>query len=39
MRRFGRPDLSVLQPVEYKHGRNPWREGDRDLERMAGLLL
>ncbi len=39
MRRFARPDLSVLQPVKYKHGRNPWREGDSDLERMARLLL
>ncbi len=31
MCRFGGPDLSVLQPVQYKHGRYPWREGDRDL--------
>jgi hypothetical protein len=39
MRRFGRPDLTVLQPVKYKHGRYPWRECDGDLERMARLLL
>ena len=39
MRRFGAPDLTVLQPVKYKHGRYPGCEGDGDLERMARLIF
>ena len=38
MRRFGGPDLSVLQPVEQKHRSHPRSKGEAYLERMASLI-
>jgi hypothetical protein len=38
MRRFGGPDLTVLQPVEQKQRSHPGREGEAYLECVAKLI-
>jgi len=38
MRRFGGPDLTVLQPVEQKHRYHPRRKGEAYLECVQKLI-
>ena len=38
MRRFGGPNLTVLQPVEQKHGSHPGRKGEAYLECVVKLI-